>query len=46
MRFNLCHTNNEQGNLKIRISRNLLPNPKENNHQALKDLEDTEIETL
>ena len=30
----------------MRISRNLLQNPKKSHHQALKDLEDTETETL
>ena len=29
----------------MRISRNLLQNPKESHHQALRDLKDTEIET-
>ena len=33
-------------NLEIRISRNLLQNPKEGHYEALKDLKDTEIETL
>ena len=36
----------QRGNLEIRISRNLLQNRKGSHHGALKDLEDTETETI